>query len=271
MPPKKVLVGMSEILSVFMIRGFLLLWNLESVVVMRLTLFEGFLTLKGGSNRVRWGSSGSLEGGQSFLRSTLKWEVRNLLVRQTYEAPWLLSTIYASTDVKQRESLWEALSCAARQHNYPWLVAGDLNLLGKEEDKVGGTCSGHGRIRRFTQWMDACNLVDLGCMGARFTWSNSWDTGRRIMERLDRAHANPAWRMQFPNAVVHNLPRRCSDHRTILISNIAVGNAFRGRSFFKFEAAWMAHKDFDSFLRSNWCINNDIRMNIHHIRDKLGT
>ncbi|XP_074292872.1 uncharacterized protein LOC141619753 [Silene latifolia] len=116
----------------------------------------------------------------------------------------ILSIIYASPHPATRELLW-AFADVASTNDYPWLVMGDFKQIANLEDKMGGNQRFTRDMESFTTWMECCSLFDLGFTGPRFTWSDSWDTGRRRMKRLDRAHANTAWRLLFPDALVNNL------------------------------------------------------------------
>uniref|UniRef100_A0A2N9IFF8 DUF4283 domain-containing protein n=1 Tax=Fagus sylvatica TaxID=28930 RepID=A0A2N9IFF8_FAGSY len=78
--------------------------------------------------------------------------------------------------------------------------------------------------------------VDLGYVGARFTWCNKrWGRGS-IKERLDRGIANVEWRTKFPRATVLHLGAVNSDHCPLLIDTNPVD--IRCPRPFHFEAMW---------------------------------
>lgn len=114
----------------------------------------------------------------------------NVLIQQHGSIKWIFSAIFASPDYATRERLWEAFASVSHTHNYPWLVAGDFNQVATFDDKQGGSMIHANRILKLARWHRVCNLVDLGFSGPRFTWSYAWETGHRILERLDWAYFN---------------------------------------------------------------------------------
>ena len=91
--------------------------------------------------------------------------------------------------------------------------------------------------------MELCDLHDLGFIGDVFTWQNKQTKGStHICERLDRAVANPEWRMKFQLVHVKNGAPYHSDHRPVIIDTEEVGDRGRtggGDRAFKFEASWL--------------------------------
>ena len=80
----------------------------------------------------------------------------------------------------------------------------------------GGNSPLNSRMPEFRNCINDCNMIDLGFSGPKFTWSNCHDITSLIMERLDRAIANPNWRIPFPEAFVSHLTRTHSDRCPIL-------------------------------------------------------
>uniref|UniRef100_A0A2N9H633 CCHC-type domain-containing protein n=1 Tax=Fagus sylvatica TaxID=28930 RepID=A0A2N9H633_FAGSY len=114
---------------------------------------------------------------------------------------WLLSAIYASPRQAERRILWRNLSIIAANHDLPWVMIGDFNDIMSSEEKWGGNVPSHTRISEYRDCMNKCNMIDLGFSGPKYTWSNLHDISSLIMQRLDRAWANPSWSVLFPNAL----------------------------------------------------------------------
>lgn len=74
------------------------------------------------------------------------------------------------------------------------------------------------KTKTFSDNISKNDLMDLGCSGPMLTWNNGRQGLANTKRRLDRALANPEWRMIFPEATVSNLPRTYSDHSPILIN-----------------------------------------------------
>lgn len=105
----------------------------------------------------------------------------------------------------------------ANLHNKPWIITGDFNEGLADEDKFGGRRVDMNRSLISKDYLDACNVVDLGFSGPRFTWSNLRVVDSVIQERLDRFFVNPMWCIMYTNARVTHLTRGHSDHYPILL------------------------------------------------------
>lgn len=97
----------------------------------------------------------------------------------------LISPIYASPRVAERKILWANLTQVAKLHNIPWLL-GDFNEVLSSEDKLGGRNINLNRALDFKECLDSCNLLDLGFLGPKFTWSNLIQVSNLILECIDR-------------------------------------------------------------------------------------
>ena len=164
---------------------------------------------------------------------------------------WLLSAIYASPRRSERRVLWNNLVVIASLHNLPWVMLGDFNDIASSGDKWGGNRPSASRISEYTDCMNSCNMIDLGFSGPKFTWTNCHDISSLIMQRLDRAWANPDWRILFPEALVSHLTRTHSDHCPILLSLCPVASRSQNRPF-RFESIWLSHPDFINVVIKAW-------------------
>ena len=56
--------------------------------------------------------------------------------------------------------------------NMPWVIVGDFNepLLG--DDKFRERAVNMSRSLLFKECLDKCNMMDIGFLGPRFTWTN---------------------------------------------------------------------------------------------------
>jgi exonuclease III len=166
---------------------------------------------------------------------------------------WLLSAIYASPRRSERRILWENLKVIADLHNLPWVMLGDFNDILSCDEKWGGNRPSNSRMSEFKNCLNACNMIDLGFSGPKFTWSNCHDVSSLIMERLDRALANPDWRILFPEASVTHLTRTHSDHCPFLLTLCPIIPHVLPRPF-RFENIWLSHSDFPSIVDQAWAV-----------------
>lgn len=55
----------------------------------------------------------------------------------------------------------------------PWLLARDFNQALNQEDKRGGRPVTYLQSQSLWEVIEDCNLMDLGFLGPRFTWTNN--------------------------------------------------------------------------------------------------
>lgn len=109
----------------------------------------------------------------------------------------------------------------------------------------------------FKNCLDACNLLDLGFNGLRFTWTNKWPTGL-VMERLDRVLCNLSWKQKFEEANVLHLPRVSLDHNPILLDTNPTQHGL-GLKPFRLETIWFRDPSFPKLVHDSWsCFPHDV-------------
>nr|XP_011457336.1 PREDICTED: uncharacterized protein LOC105349397 [Fragaria vesca subsp. vesca] len=184
------------------------------------------------------------------------------LVTESSNKQWFFTTVYANPDHALREELWVYLDAFNSRCTIPWLITGDFNELISDADKQGGRAVLGGGS--FASWVDRNYLIDLGYIGADFTWKGTRN-GEEILERLDRGLCNISWRHEFPDAFVQHLARLKSDHCLIFISLESAQFPSSTLKPFRFEAMWLNHSGFGDFTRQNWCLDDlSISMNLEN-------
>ncbi|KAI8028051.1 hypothetical protein LOK49_LG02G03698 [Camellia lanceoleosa] len=125
-------------------------------------------------------------------------EIQATVHRKDYE-DWVLAAVYASPNPRIRQALWEDLEDTAGSMSKPWLLAGDFNEIGGQNERRSFSQNTHqSRNWKFTGNINRCGLTDLGCTGPKFTWTNNRKGMANTMERLDRALCNEDWRTMYP-------------------------------------------------------------------------
>lgn len=160
---------------------------------------------------------------------------------------WLISTIYASPRSTERHILWNNLNKVAELHDMPWVLAGDFNETLSAEDKFGGRTIGVSSSLLFKEYLDNCNMIDIGFSGPRFTWTHKREVHALIQERLDRFFVNPSWCLLYPEARVMHLTRCHSDHCPVMLDMLPRTNTGRARPF-KFQTCWLTDPTFPSIV-----------------------
>ncbi|XP_029148790.1 uncharacterized protein [Arachis hypogaea] len=180
-----------------------------------------------------------------------------------------LTAVYASPQETLRRDLWEKLFDLAQNMGRPWMLVGDFNDIAYEYEKKGGAWVDTNACRRFQNWVNKYNLVDLEYVGSKFTWKGAQREGmERVFKRLDRALANIDWRRDFGDARVEVLPRVNSDHHPILV-RLKPERLDLGDKPFRFEIIWRTHHSFKDFLNSAWKWDFPLSMAIKDIIEKL--
>ena len=119
--------------------------------------------------------------------SSTKQEIHATVKMRSSNISWLLFAIYASPRLAERRILWGNLKTVAHLHNLPWLKIGDFNEVLCDDDKFGGNHVNLNRALEFKDYLDECNMVDLGFAGPKFTWTIRRPISSLILE-IGRAH-----------------------------------------------------------------------------------
>lgn len=109
-----------------------------------------------------------------------------------------------------------------------------MNAIVNPDEKRGGLTPANLIMRGFQDFIDQCQLCDLGFVAYPFTWRNNREGEGYIQERLDQALASPSWCSMFANAKIEHLHAVGSDHSALLLHLNYVENY--GRAPFRFDA-----------------------------------
>jgi hypothetical protein len=92
------------------------------------------------------------------------------------------------------------------------------------------------------------DLTDIYLEGYPYTWIKSRGSPIVIQERFDRAMANSAWLMMYPNVKLLNLLASHSDHSPILLQNSPMVR--HGKTYsFRFENMWLKEEDIKEVVK----------------------
>ncbi|CAL1412960.1 unnamed protein product [Linum trigynum] len=186
------------------------------------------------------------------------------------QAPWMLTAVYASPRQQLQRPLWNAIIEQSKQVDCPWILTGDFNSILHPDEKTGPPSPAtFRRCKRFGEFLNEAELVDLGFSGPRFTWTRGKESDTYKASRIDRSICNLEWNEGFPNTSVTHLARLSSDHHPILTTVSNQGGSNLSMRRFKFEAAWFTHEDFLSFLADSWDPLNALPMALQDLSKKL--
>ena len=129
---------------------------------------------------------------------------------------WLCSAVYGSPIPVIRDSLWTYFNVLRQRIQESWSLLGDFNEVLQSFECLGGNFISS-RASCFVNCLDACNLIDLGMVGGRFTWVCTYWGYLRITKKLDKVVADCSWRVMFLEAYMELFSRNYSNHSPILL------------------------------------------------------
>ncbi|KAI9084260.1 hypothetical protein K1719_033767 [Acacia pycnantha] len=164
----------------------------------------------------------------------------------------VFTAIYANPCEQRRHRTWEVLHSLASDVAEPWLMAGDFNEIKTPLEQKGGGRINETRCRKFNEWIQNCNLIDVEANGPYFTWRGpKWEGLDRVYKRLDRCLCNVHWLENFANAEIRVIPRVGSDHHPMLVNLNVENNGCRNRVF-RYQVAWQMHDNFQVVMWDSW-------------------
>ncbi|KAK7319498.1 hypothetical protein RJT34_04219 [Clitoria ternatea] len=110
-----------------------------------------------------------------------------------------------------------------------WIIAGDFKDISCQGGKKGGLTVNQAKCDLLFERLNKCKLVDLAFVWPRFTWRGAmFKNQNRILERLDKAYCNTAWRSLYAESELKILPRVV--YLTIILLDYNCGLTNLGRS-----------------------------------------
>lgn len=208
-----------------------------------------------------------------FLEMTKNWidAMVNMPSESFYgRCTWLYGTPYNN----EKTEFWEEMLRWERRDSEPWMVIGDFNEICWQHEKDGGSGWNTARRRFLIEFMQTCNLVDLGFKGQGFTWERFCGDELIIRERLDRAIVNPEWLENWQNTCVIHCAMVGSDHCPILLDSNPICQIKKGR-IFRFETRWLKEEECGNIVKRLWRPNdssthvNQWTQNLHRCKTEL--
>ncbi|CAN1744115.1 LINE-1 retrotransposable element ORF2 protein, partial [Linum perenne] len=194
-----------------------------------------------------------LDSSSQFNHVSVEWELGKSCV---------LTLVYASPQLSRRRLLWQDLARLGRSTSLAWMALGDFNAIVDSSEKFGGAGFNRIQAQEFRDCISECGFLDMGFSGPKFTWFR-----KNLRERLDRSLCNAAWMSFFPDATNYHLERLKSDHRPLLVRLIPSVRYNKSPRPFRFNAAWLGHDEFPSFLDLSWKRGRNICASLQGFED----
>ncbi|XP_058784057.1 uncharacterized protein LOC131658822 [Vicia villosa] len=168
------------------------------------------------------------------------------------DVPWFFSGFYGFPEDHLKKNTWLLIQGVFREAVGKFICFGDLNDTVQEEEKLGGNYRTVSQMAWGRQTLEACNLLDMGFSGYKFTWSNGRRGQENIQCRLDRGLANSSFLEEFPCTKVFHLPRFGSDHAVLRIVVEKEALLEKRPHLFRFEDVWCKDPLCESLVRDLW-------------------
>ncbi|XP_027096192.1 uncharacterized protein [Coffea arabica] len=163
---------------------------------------------------------------------------------------WWFIGIYASCDNQIRKQQWQVIERLKRLWGERWLIAGDFNDIVSNEEKWGGSSRLESSFQDFKQFINGNHLLDIGFVGHPWTWSNNWEQGGDIKQRLDRGLCSYPWSQVYEKIHCTHIASYASDHSILLFDTMM--NIGRRKKRFYFDKRWLKRDDIGEVVRSAW-------------------
>ena len=86
--------------------------------------------------------------------------------------------------------MWDSLVQFCRQvRGFPWILAGDFNLIRNANEKLGGLTVGCYE-NEFNSCLDKLEVWDHDAVGCFYTWSNRQSEEEFVAKKLDQVLIN---------------------------------------------------------------------------------
>ena len=131
-------------------------------------------------------------------------------------------------------------------HKGSWLVAGDFNLLARQEDKSNALINRR-MMGRFRAKLNLLELKELYLNGRRYTWSN--ERQMATLKKIDHVFMSNEWDETYPTCFLSALGTAVSDHCPLMFDmNVSICSKKR----FKFESFWTRAEGFLDVVKLAW-------------------
>jgi len=146
--------------------------------------------------------------------------------------PWWLTCVYGPQGNDEKINFLQELRSICTHCQGPWVVAGDFNLIYKEEDKNNANLN-RAMMGRFRRALDDLALKELPLTGRKFTWSSGGDSP--TLSKLDRVFSSIEWETLFPNCLLQSAASQDSDHCPLVLG---LNDMLPGMGRFHFASFW---------------------------------
>ncbi|GJY79348.1 RNA-directed DNA polymerase, eukaryota, partial [Tanacetum coccineum] len=130
----------------------------------------------------------------------------------------MIVSIYAPQDLTEKRALWDYISHIIGLWDGECIILGDFNEVRSEQERFGSNFNVSG-ANAFNHFISSSGLIDLPLEGYLYTCAIK---SAKKMSKLDRFLISEGLLLVFPSLFAICLERHLSDHRPIIMREIAV-------------------------------------------------
>lgn len=159
------------------------------------------------------------------------------------KASWWLTCVYGPQGNNEKIQFLQELREIRSACTGPWVIAGDFNLIYKEDDRNNANLN-RAMMGRFRRTLNDLALKELPLNGR-----NSPGVGEGHPQHLDRVFCTIDWENEFPNYLLQSTASMDSDHCPLLLG---LSDLLPGKGRFHFESFWPQLEGFQEVVTEAW-------------------
>lgn len=163
-------------------------------------------------------------------------------------SPWWLTVVYGPQGNEEKLEFLRELRTIRAQCVGPWMLAGDFNMIYKEEDKNNSNLN-RAIMGRFKRFIDDVAIKELPLYGCQFTWTSSNTSANPTLVKLDRVFCSADWEDYFPGCLLQSAASEDSDHCPLILG---LKDVQQGKRCFHFESFWPKFEGFQEAVQEAW-------------------
>lgn len=169
-----------------------------------------------------------------------------LVTDNRHNTQWTLTGVYGPQKDLDKKMFIRELKNLKSIAQDAWLVAGDFNLIYKEQDKNNDHLNRR-MMLRFRRALNHMAVKEVTMVGRKFTWSNG--QANPTLTRIDRIFITPSWENIYKDPVILPQSPSISDHCPLLL--LPMMNDHKSTRF-RFESFWVSMPGYLTCVQQHW-------------------
>lgn len=156
----------------------------------------------------------------------------------------LIVLIYGGNTIELRTQQYEDILRTRGESTLPLLIMGDFNEVLHISERKGQARESSG-MRKFQEWCNRMNLIDIPLGGRRYTWKRGGSKSK-----LDRFLCTSEWMVTFPSIQASWQAHTLYNHIPLFLS--LYGSNSWGEKPFRCLDIWFKSRSFQKLINEEW-------------------